>query len=355
MPKEIPSSSISSGVASYFPSMDTLSAVGWQAANFITILTATSTAVAAAQCPLNSLLANRRTYNQLLPPRTEIGAGTLAAVRSLYVGFVPSLAGSSARSAYVTGVKKNGSSATEESSLEEEAFIARNINPMKPSLLWDMCYVAAASAGEMVFTQIPESLSGLQKFNVISPAFNWRGPHNLLKLAGAGVGARFSGTMVNFYALCEIEAYLAHLINIPGSHLIAGAFSGGLAAVFSWPFTYYRDTVLLKSSVVDGCLMTQGFRPLAAQAIKYLQTAGYQRAASELYREFAAEIPVRLIRSAATFAIVSQIGATLGPKPLNSAAEGMRQWGMFSRKQEESMIAPALLDDIPTKRQPPLT
>ncbi|GGI77357.1 hypothetical protein GCM10007966_02630 [Legionella impletisoli] len=320
--KKTPSAIENPEVATYVPMTDRLVQVGWQVANFGTLLVTTSTTVALVQSPLNGLMANFMRYGQALPPNQK--PGVLAAVRGLYVGMISNWTGSSMRTAYVTGAtsstkKGNVHEVTETYASEELASEPSQAHkkPVK-NFKRDIGYVSAFALGDVLVTQISDNKAQLRKLNVIDSSFNWKSPNNLRKLSTTGFGMRYGAGLTNFAALCLLEEQFAQVL--PGNnatrHLLAGLASGMSAAVVSYPFAYMRDVFLAKTLVVNGTLQPPTFMDFTRQSLTYMRSVGFVNAVKEVFKEFTVQAPLRMGRTGATFAIVSGINAALGSEPL---------------------------------------
>ncbi|WP_133129730.1 hypothetical protein [Legionella yabuuchiae] len=336
--------------ASYAPMSDRLAQVGWQAANFVTVLVTTSTTIALVQNPLNGLMLNFMRFGQALPPDQK--PGVLAAVRGLYVGVISNWTGSSMRTAYVTGAtsstKKSNVNEPSEAHTAEELPSESSQSHRKPAKNFkrDLGYVSAFALGDVLVTQVSENKSQLRKLGVIDATFNWKSPYNLRKLSGTGFGMRYSAGLVNFSALCLLEEQFASMM--PGDsattrHLLAGLASGMSAAVVTYPFNYMRDVLLSKTTLVNGRLQPPTTVGLVRQSMAYTRTIGFVNACKEGLKEFALQAPLRMVRTGATFAIVSGINAGLGSEPLArvferpaSSQPSARNHGFFATKAGSS-------------------
>ena len=312
----------SAAATNYAPSFSTLACRGWQAANWLTVVVVTSTSIALVQSPLNSLMINHIKHGKALPSVMQSRGGRLAIVQALYAGLGSNFAGSSARTAYVTGAKKNNSIESSELSLAEDR---------KP-FFQSVGYVTAISLGDVMVTQLPETKGQLIKARVIDYQFNSRTLHNLIKLGTMGFGSRLSGGFINFSALCIVEQFYAGYMpcsDVRANHFLAGAASGMTAAIFSYPCSYYRDYLISKSTVIDGKLQVPGALSLARDAHTYVKKIGMHPAAQQVMKEFIIQAPLRMARTSATFALVSGMSALLGELPLEAVVG--KRFGFFSQ------------------------
>ncbi|WP_133128102.1 hypothetical protein [Legionella nagasakiensis] len=328
-------------VARYFPfpSMETLSAFGWQAANFTTTVAATSTAIALVQNPLNGIMANLMRHGTVLAPLGP-GAGRLAAIRGLYAALGSSMVGSSLRTTYVTGAKK----ATAEVGAEE----------VKPevgsgSVVQRVGLVGAISFGDLAVTKVPATREFLHKLHVIPPDFRMTF-YNFRQMAATGFFARYSGGLVSFSALCLVEGVYARYMpfgNEATRHFAAGAASGMTAAVLSYPFAYYADSLLYRASAgPDGRLRIPGLLDIGKEVTTYIREIGFIEASKKAGRDFLKQAPVRMARTSLTFAIVAGVSAALGSEPLARV-------GFFAPPRPTRPAEIVELEQQPTTRRPP--
>ena len=340
MPKELPSiqTPSESPTANYSPSWpETLSHVGYQAANFIIPLAIISTSVALVQSPINTLLLKRiQQNNRPIPsPSSEMNVGFFMAARSLYTGMGANLAGSGARTAYVTGVKKSGygtevveetSKGGEEGLLKDVLEQKRDVKTVSINSFARVGYVAAVSLGDVVITNFHDTKSALLKLGTIDARFKSNSYHSLFKMGTSGMGARYGAAMVNFSALCMGEEYVSSWMpeeEHSKNHFISGAISGMFAAVFSLPFSYYRDYALSKVTVSHGKLVTPSTRGLIADALVQAKAAGFAQTVKDMSKRLLVDAPLRMGRTGAVFGLVTGISDALGAEPLACLSESI--------------------------------
>ncbi len=265
----------------------------WKAVNWFTSVFATSTAVVAVQSPINTIIMNCLRNGAPMPN----SIGFLAAARHLYAGTGPSLAGSGARTAYVTTSKKGAVvEATESTAVEETVMDAT------PSRVGKVGYVSAVAAGDVAVTQIPFTLSQVRK--VLSDPMRvapseplvWRTWPNIVQLSKTGLLPSYAGALVNFSGLCIVEGiYAQHLPiqNQKTKHFCAGVLSGVTAGLFSYPFGYYRDFVISQASIEQGVLKTPTLTDVSKQAMEYVRREGFLSSVKKVGSEFRVQAPLR--------------------------------------------------------------
>lgn len=296
----------SSGVYNYIPTMDCLSTVAWQAANFMTTAGITSVAVTMVQSPLESLRANWTNTQRIFP-----ACAGLALVRFLYTGLAPGLASSGVRTAYITTAKNT------EPSVERDAVEKRAV--------WKRAgYVVMVALGEVAITQIPETKKDLLKFGVVPWNFCWQGAHNRFKLVKLGCGARVATMSTNFFSLCMGEEYGALISS--GGCAAAGALSGMAAALLSHPFIYYRSVILKQVVIKADQLEAPSLKEVLAEAKARVKREGPLLTVKKLTKDFASDLkvnaPLRMASTALTFVVLSGVSQKLGAYPL-------ARWSLF--------------------------
>lgn len=307
-------------ISSYLPTMETLSTVGWRAANFSVVVFITSGLITMVHSPLNSFMLNQITHGRFLP-ETSIGVSLI--VRNLYAGFGACFAGTGTRTAYMSGVKKKGQDIKNDNESGNEQDIQEAVITTKRSngLTNQLGYYSAISLGELVVTHVPEVMSQLQKLNIIDKQFKWNTPYNLYKLSVTTSGSRFCFGLVNFVSLCGIEHFYAQQMPIDDlktKHFFAGAASGMTAAVLSYPFSYYRDYRLSTVTVVNGQLSMDSVFKFTQNAISHVKTVGIATVSKQLAKEFCSQAPLRMARTGSRFALIAGVSAACGDEPLES-------------------------------------
>jgi len=328
-------------IASYVPSEPTLSHLGWQAANFSAVVFITSGLISLIHNPLNVVMLNKMTLGRFFQSTSETNTGFSVLMRHLYTGIGSCFAGTGTRTAYMSGTKKidqEMKNNSEESPHESE----RPTNKQKYRVLDRAGYLTAISLGELVVTQVPEVLSQLRKLGIIEQRFKWCTPYNLAKLSITSSGARFCFGFVNFLALSEAEEfYAAHmpLNDLTVKHFCAGAASGMTAAIFSYPFSYYRDYHLSKMHVLNGQLRAPGALKLFSDYVHHTKQVGVKAVAQQSIKDFCIQAPLRMFRTGTRFSLISGVAAICGNEPLNYFFDGKvpatnSQLGFFPKQKK---------------------
>ncbi|MCL9684719.1 hypothetical protein [Legionella maioricensis] len=280
--------------------------MAWGFSNFTAVAGVTSASIVAVQSPAKTILVNLTKYGTAMP---VYSGGTMGFFRAFYAGTSASLSSSVARTAYVTNAKnhKPVEVISEEMAREEGKLSRQKIG-----------YVMAAAFGDIVVTQIPESLSTLKKVQGLLPEnFKWHTPLNMVELMKGGFGARYTSGMVNFSALCVVEDMIAQkLPDSSAKHFYAGALSGATAAVISYPCTALKDLTLVKSTVSpEGQLSVPSTSSVVQGLVKDFKENPAQVAKTALINS-GKQLLVRAPLTATIFGIISFIGDSMGPEPL---------------------------------------
>jgi hypothetical protein len=275
----------------------------WDAANFITVALATSTAVVCVQSPIKTMITSLSKSNVLFP---AYQGGLLGCVRMLYTGTQATLGSSSLRVAYATGTKTNKGDSKEEVVQAERYARA--------------AYVALAALGELLLIQIPSSLADYRKINIIPTGFKWWTPYNVVQLIKGNFAIKYGSSLVSCYSLCIIEPKYAdyfYFTTPTMTRFLSGACSGMTAALLNYPLAVFVDYTQVRTVVKDGKLVNKG--PL--NSFKDLNRLfGVDPKASLFSFVFNAgkQIPLRVVSSAAVFSMISGIGNALGQEPLQT-------------------------------------
>lgn len=286
--------------------------LGWDVCNFTTVAAVTSAAIVSFQSPMKTVLIHLTKGGEFLPNRS---VGTFGFFRAMYAGTFAMVGGSSARTMYVTGTKKNRPT-------EEIAGESQELEEKKPTTSMSKTgYVMAAALGDIAVTQIPESLSQYKKAGLLPEKFKWYTIHNVRQLMMGGFAARYSAGLVSFGCLCVVEDEIAENLPIANNstrHFAAGAFSGMIAAGFSYPFAVFKDYALLQNTVnAKGELVTNNsFQVLKSLSSSFMKSP--QKNLSEFLINAAKQMPIRAGLTGAIFATISGVGVTLGDEPLKS-------------------------------------
>ncbi|MBX9702911.1 MAG: hypothetical protein K2X39_02035 [Silvanigrellaceae bacterium] len=322
----------------------TIPQLAWSAFNFTVVAGLTNAAIVAVQSPVKTLLVNLTKNNSAIPSFT---GGTLGFIRAMYAGTSASLSSSAARTAYVTNARNNkpGEELVEKPSKPGEQ--------AKSFFNTQATYVMCTALGDILVTQIPESLSTLKKVPGLLPQdFKWHTPSNAYRLMGGGFGARYCSGMVNFTALCVGEEMIANNLTIENKetkHAVAGALSGMGAGLLSYPFAVFKDYSLVNMTVNNGQLVNKGTFILGKELLQKVKE-NPKEALGSFSKNAAKQLPIRLGLSSLIFAIVAGMGEALGAEPLKKVVPerfqpsvGKSSQGFFasSKKIEEVTAEPA--------------
>jgi hypothetical protein len=219
-----------------------------------------------------------------------------------------------------------------------------------------MGYVALFSAGDVSLSHPFDNKSHLDKMGMLGKNFKWLGAHNAFKLSTMGIGARYSTAVLNFTSLFLLENTLAKKITVKSpvaQHVLAGATSGALASVVTFPFNYYRDYALSKAKVIEGQLQSTGPKVILGELVKHVQTVGLGQTIGEGLRIFKAQGFLRAGRAALVFSAVTGISELLGHEPLapyfkEQPAAQKGALGFFPPNPPESGSEKAAVEDVLT-------
>ena len=325
---------------------------GLKVANFAVLVTASTGIITLVQSPLATLGLNKIKEGRFLP---SLSMGVLPVVRFLYRGIGSHLAASSLRTGYVSGVKKFGPGTglnegpTVEETVREKTMESKTDGKKSTEYAIGLRgFVMAVSLGEVAVTQSSNTFSDLTKLGIINKGFKWHHPYNFLTLSTTRIGARFGSTLISFASLCMLEEQVHQAIPLhdgPTKHLLSGAVSGMAAAIVSLPFVSYRYIALSKVKVNgQGQLMTPTILSLANDTMTYVKTTGARDVVRDVAKHIAEQLPLRIMRTASTFAVICAIDAALGKEPL-------ARLGLFSRPDERTSSdasVVAVSDESPT-------
>ncbi|MCE0723142.1 hypothetical protein [Legionella resiliens] len=323
---------------SFVPSKETVHQQLWNGTNFATVALATSLSIVAVQSPVKTMLVNLSKSGTMIPPYT---GGIWSVAKLLYAGTGASISGSLVRTGYVTGAK-GGSKP-----LEEGAHEIGKEEGKKYAISYS--YVMAMALGDILVTQIPESLSTLKKVPGLLPTdFVWKTPNNAWKLMMGGFIPRYGSGMVNFAALCVLEERIAKSLPIQDknvAHFTSGMFSGMAAAFFSYPFTSFKDYALVQSTVKDGHLHNASTIKLTKELF-YCFISNPEASLKTFGSMALKQVPMRMGLTGVIFALVAGVGETLGSEPLakvvsekyQPTSPGKSKHSMFGGKQTTPRI-----------------
>lgn len=276
----------------------------WNIANLTVVAGVTSATLIGIQSPIRTLIINFTKYNTFLPSYT---GGTLSLFRVLYAGTNASLSGSAVRTAYFTTAKDNKQIEENEERIKQEYRVKYS-------------YVASAAMGDILVTQIPESLSILRKIpGLLPPQFKWYTPGNASRLMFCGFISRYFAGLVSFYSMLRFEEQIAKQLaikNETSKHFLAGTISGATAAFIAYPFTSYKDYHIALTKVTpDGQIITQNSSILLKNLCSELINKPKVTMQTALINA-KKQLPIRMGLSGLVFSIISGIGEALGTEPL---------------------------------------
>ncbi|KTC93143.1 MULTISPECIES: hypothetical protein [Legionella] len=320
-----------------------LSELAYRAANSLTTTVVTACAVVVVQSPIKTALIHL-TNGAGMPSYSSIG--TLGFFRALYAGTIASLASSTARTAYVTAAKTGKPAEAKESSLHEEKPGTGNLQNPGP-------YVFYAAWGDIVITQVSETLSTLRKVNGLLPeGFLWY--KNIPQLMTNGLLPRYASGLVNFGALCILEDEIAKKVPFKDSkwrHLTAGALSGIAAGLASYPFAVLKDYVVIQAKVNEQNLLVNKstFKVLGELGKAFFQSP------REMGKTFLVntlkQAPLRAGLTGGIFSVIAIVGETMGPEPLKAVKKHLtNSQNFFTQKIDtENSTSPSKTANPPEK------
>ena len=295
----------------------------------------------AVQSPVKTLLVNFTKNQGAIPSFT---GGTLGFIKAMYAGTTASLSSSAARTTYVTNAKNN-------KPMEEIVEVTSKPGETPKSFVHAQAtYVMNAALGDIIVTQIPESLSTLKKVPGLLPqAFKWYTPGNALRLMTGGLGPRYCSGVVNFTALCVGESMIANNLPIKNKetkHFVAGGISGITAGLVSYPFAVFKDYMLVNMTVNNGQLVNKGALHLSRELLQHIKD-NPKEAVGIFSKNAAKQLPLRMGLSSLIFAIVAGMGELLGPEPLKKVVPerfqpsiGKSALGFFASANKIEEITP---------------
>ncbi|KTD36041.1 periplasmic ligand-binding sensor domain protein [Legionella nautarum] len=292
----------------------------------------TTAAVIAIQSPIKTMQVNL-TNGGGMPNYSSIGS--FGFFRALYAGTAASLASSSARTAYVTAAKTGKPAEGKETPYETFG----KVNLKKAG------YVVCAAFGDIVATQVSETLSTLRKVHGLLPeGFLWY--KNIPQLMTNGFIPRYASGLVNFGALCILEDEIAKKIPFKDSkwqHLSSGLISGIIAGTVSYPFAVCKDYIVIQAKVNEqNLLVNKGTFVVLSE----LGKAFFQHPA-EMGKSFLAnaakQAPLRAGATGTVFAIVASFDHMLGNNTLKSIKQALTFFS--TRPDTEGLTSPSKADN----------
>lgn len=297
--------------------------LAWDAANFLTTTGITCLSIVAIQSPFKTILTSVMKNGTFLPP---VNGGIASVCQVLYRGTSKSITGSAIRTSYIEGAKE--------------------AKPKDDASLKKAGYVLSISLGELVVTQVTESLSTLEKADIVPKNFNWKTSHNFTNLMKCGFTPRYMSAMVNLGSLCVLSQNIAQIMPIQDKKLssaLGGAASGMIAGVGSYPFAALKDYILVQTSVKNGKLVTVNEFNLVKEMLGMLKE-NPKLAMKKFGATAAKQLPMRMALTALIFTIVSGLSETLGSEPLKAVAPELQpkqpanRLGFFTKPMEATQV-----------------
>lgn len=320
---------------------DDLAQMGWSAANFVTVVGLTSAAISVLHNPMNVYMYTKVSNTPLVMSNIWNGIG------AYYVATMT-------RMGYITGARKieRIKNLEDNEANVEKPHDLTTLNSRKPIMTIPE-KVLYFSLGEVFTVQISEVLSQIRKLPLEHlKNFVWHTKYNVYQLSVTTVGARFCFGYINFLSLCKAEPFYASKININDptlNHLCAGAASGVTAALFSFPFSYYRDYSLSKVTVVNGNISVLGTLNTLNILFKDITNLRIMKIGVE-------QLLPRLLRTSTRFALLAGIGTACGEEPLGYFfPKKDKSIGFFSQNNNHTLDPNRILDTDKSKLDSPST
>ncbi|MCW8469459.1 hypothetical protein OQJ19_02165 [Fluoribacter gormanii] len=336
----------------WMPEMDQIYQKAWDGLNFSTVALFTSLSIVVLQSPIKTMLVNLTKNGTMIPPYK---GGVMGFFNAMYAGTSASISGSVIRTGYVTGAK-GGSKPVEEGILRDEAAKEE----VKKHSLASFHYVMAMALGDILVTQIPESLSTLRKANILPENFVWKTPHNAMSLITGGFIPRYAAGMINFGALCILEDVIAKNLPFKGdkAHFIGGGVAGALAGGIAYAPTVLKDYLLVQSTVTpDGRLHNANTFKITKEL--FYCFLGDPKASMKSFGQMALkQVPMRMGLTGVIFALVAGVGETMGAEPLKKVvpekyqpSPGKSRHSMFATKETTPRIEEVVEEQTNEKEQ----
>lgn len=303
-------------------------------ANFATTALVTSASILVFQSPIKTILKNYSKEKKFMP---DYEGGVFGFLGSLYRGTGSAFTGSTMRSGYVMGTKNNKIS--EEIKEKENKEIEKKSKYISAEKIG---YVGATAFGEIVITQIPESLSNYQKGNQLPEGFKWR--NNILPLMTGGFGTRYASAAVGFASLFILEEKIAQDLPIDNSylkHVMSGALSGMTSVFFTCPLAMLNQERELKSTFTKEGQLINGKTMDVFKDIAKQMEADPKAAMQMFVKDLSKQLPLRMVNTAIVYAIISGLGELLGKEPINdlmNSPQGKKIYGFFSKSEKQANL-----------------
>ena len=326
----------------------TLKQIILKVSDFAVVVGATSILLTVVQHPISTGMINLIEEKRFLS-----GPWGYAAFKALYKGVFPSAISGAGRQSYIGATKQlpaqheSRSSEKEVDALEKRRAFAHKLSR-----------VALIAAGDVIVTQIPETISKLAQRKISAEQYKWRTPSNLAALSKLGIFSRFSRSTINFTGLCLATNFYAKYI--PGDNEVIKQTGGGMASglsatLVSFPFGLYTDYLVTKVTATEGTLITPKTSWIIRDAIQQARAMNSQEML-KFARSVATQGGLRALRNGVGFAVIAGVSAALGPEPLsnivnqqNTPNENPTQ----KFKQEPETISPSKPQEAHTKTPNP--
>lgn len=298
--------------------------LAWRGGNFVTTAGVVCTTIVSMQSPIKTMLTSLAKNGSFIPPYL---GGTMAMFGVLYRGTSKTLSGSAMRTVYVEGSKQAK---------------PHDDNPR----MTKAGYMAAISLGELMVTQVPETLSTLDKAQVLPKDFNWKTPHNFSRIMKAGFIPRYASGLVNLSCLCLLSDNIAANLPIADKKLansISGALSGMVAAIGSYPAAALKDHVIVQTTIKEGQVVS--VNEIGVLKDMLVDFGKNPKAAMKKFCAHAAkQLPMRMVQTALIFTIVNGVTEALGHEPLKAVVPGLapkhaeNPSGLFNKAADSSSV-----------------
>jgi hypothetical protein len=308
-----------------FPDYETHK-LAWAVVNSTTVAAATCVSIVTVQSPIKSILLNLTKNGVFIP---TYSGGILGFCRAMYAGTSASFTTAAVRTVYVTETKNNKPGELNERS--------RQISINNAISMVKIGHVTFAALGDILVTQIPESLSHLRKVEGLLPRnFKWYTLNNTYQLMVGGFIPRYAVGLVHFTSLFLVEDEISKRMtgeNRNINHFLSGACSGMTAGFFSYPFSAFKDAVLVKATVNDEGQLRSKNTYQALQEILVNLSKDPRESLQIFLANAAKQLPIRLALSGAIFSIVAGVGEVLGREPLKTIIPDRFQPSLTSHYQ----------------------
>jgi len=288
----------------------TLKQVALKVGDIFIVVGITSGMLTALNHPIGSVM-----FNYIQEGKFLGGPWGYAAFRALYHGALPSAVAGAGRQGYFFATKQITAQSEMRSSEKEIKDTEK-----KGGLAQKLPGVALIAAGDVIVSQIPETIGKLAQSGISKEQYHWRSPANLLTLTKLGIVARYSRGMVNFTALCIATDFFAK--RVPGNNevikqLSGGMISGLLGTGVSFPFGLYSDYLITKVKATEGKLVAPKASKVIVDVVEQALTMNSQEK-QKLARAVAVQAGLRALRNGVTFAVIAGVSAALGSEPLTT-------------------------------------